>query len=87
MPPFAKSFDIVQMEIIKRFRDPAWKIKRFFNYGDREQSIKKHCKVVNDVAYAIVSKRRQELREAAEDPEVSGQAAKKGRESKDMLSL
>ena len=57
--PFARAFDRVQLLSQKRFPDPFWKVKRFFQLTAAEREIKSETAIINDFAYKIIAERRR----------------------------
>ena len=58
--PFAIAFDEVQNCSQKRFKDPFWRLKRFFQLNEEEQIIKKQCAVIEDFANQVINNKRRE---------------------------
>lgn len=55
---FTKAFDSVQNLMIGRFLCPCWRIERWFGVTEREKSIAKKIKFLNDYAARCIKERR-----------------------------
>ncbi len=59
--PFELHFDRAQSLMVERFLDPAWKIKRRFELGQREQQIKASVMFLDQFARECIEQRRGDI--------------------------
>jgi cytochrome P450 len=61
--PFAASFDECQLNSFKRFINPIWKVTEPIQalLNPSKKSIKQHLETVDEFAYTVIERRRQQL--------------------------
>lgn len=57
---FAKAFDDASAQIVLRFFDVFWKVKRFLNIGS-EARMKKNLKSIDDFVYKLIDTKIEQL--------------------------
>ena len=63
---FSKVFDEASSQIVFRYFDIFWKIKRFLNVGS-EAKMKKNIQLIDDFVYEVISKKTKQLTEQGKD--------------------
>ncbi|KAI8336321.1 cytochrome P450 [Chlamydoabsidia padenii] len=65
--PFASSFDAAQLNAFQRFCNPAYKVTEALSdwFMPWKTTIKQHLDVMDNFAYEVIKKRRQELADGA----------------------
>ncbi|XP_078154147.1 cytochrome P450 704B1-like [Carex rostrata] len=63
---FSKAFDEASCQIIYRYFDIFWKVKRFLNVGS-EATMKKNIQLIDDFVYAVINRRIKQLTEQGLD--------------------
>ncbi|KAI3991910.1 hypothetical protein MKX01_012855 [Papaver californicum] len=61
---FAKAFDCATTNVMLRFFNPLWRIKRFFNVGC-EALLAQSIQVIDEFTYNLIHRRKAELHEVA----------------------
>ncbi|KAI3961046.1 hypothetical protein MKW92_026587 [Papaver armeniacum] len=61
---FAKAFECAISNVMLRFFNPLWRIKRFFNVGS-EALLAQSIQVIDEFTYNLIHKRKLELHEVA----------------------
>lgn len=61
--PFAASFDECQLNSFKRFLNPLWRVTEPLGSALKpwKKTITQHLKTVDEFAYSVINKRREEL--------------------------
>lgn len=67
-PPFVKAFDLTQEHAVTRSRDISWKIKKFFQLGEREKDMTKQMKVLDDFVLNVITNIRNETDSVSAGP-------------------
>ncbi|KAJ4811902.1 Cytochrome P450 704C1 [Rhynchospora pubera] len=63
---FSNAFDEASCQILYRYFDVFWKVKRFLNVGS-EAKMKKNVQLIDDFVYAVISRKTKQLAEQGED--------------------
>jgi hypothetical protein len=63
---FSKAFDEASCQIVYRYFDIFWKIKRFLNVGS-EAKMKKNIQLLDDFVYAVISRKIRQWTEQGQD--------------------
>lgn len=57
---FAKAFDDSSCQLLRRFLDVSWKVKRFLNIGS-EAEMKRNIKLIDDFVYKLIDKKSEQM--------------------------
>ena len=57
--PFAACFDEVQKFSQKRFKDPLWRLSRFFQCTEAERAIRRGVKTMDEFAFDVIKQQRR----------------------------
>ncbi|KAJ3697589.1 hypothetical protein LUZ61_001294 [Rhynchospora tenuis] len=65
---FSKAFEEASCQIVYRFVDIFWKVKRFLNIGS-ESKMKKNIQLLDDFVYGVINKKSKQLAEQGQEME------------------
>ncbi|XP_078166896.1 cytochrome P450 704C1-like [Carex rostrata] len=63
---FSKAFDEASCQILYRFFDIFWKVKRFLNIG-LEATMKKNLQLIDDFVYTVIDRKTKQMTEQGQD--------------------
>ncbi|MCL7041828.1 hypothetical protein MKW94_005366 [Papaver nudicaule] len=79
---FAKAFECASTNVMLRFVNPLWRIKRFLNVGS-EALLAQSIQVIDEFTYNLIHKRKAELHQVAKSNDNNGNSKVKH----DILSI